>query len=383
MAPIRVLSSRPRTATAHSTPIGDLPAELLDRWRGLHDALGTGASPFLHPEYVRTVAEVRENVEVCVIVEDGEPAGFMPYQRGPLGVGYPVGGRLCDHSGAVVRQGLSWSPHELARASKLAALNLRNVHADDAHFGKTRQHPAEAPYLDLSHGFEAYRAANLRTGSSFIRQLERRRRKIESEVAPLRFCWHTHDDRVFEALMTWKSRQRNATRTPNVLDLPWARELVERLRRTRSDDLGGVLSALYSGDTLIAAHFGIRTRRVLHYWIPAYSDWHRHYSPGLLALLEMARAGAQRGISRIDLGVGDERYKGRAATGARPVVTATFSAGGAVGALVTAAVTARARSRASSADKLARAASRALLRASYALRAFLSAPRGLPGGWRS
>src|SRR5690606_28472796 len=103
---------------------------------------------------------------------------------------------------------------------------------------------------------------------------------------------------------------------PNILHLPWARQLVEHLRTIEGERFAGVLSALYVGDTLAAAHFGIRTRRVLHYWIPAYNHELSRYSPGLLALVELARAASERGIERIDLGTGEERYKLRAATGA-------------------------------------------------------------------
>lgn len=376
MAPLRVL-------TAVAVPFEALDGASVARWRELHEAREEGASPFLHPEYVGAVAAVRKDVEVCVLLRRGEPVGFVPMQRGPFGVGGPVGGRLCDHSGAIVEPGAPWSPRQVAEQVGLGALQLRHAEVSES----LRIEPAlgttcEAAHLDLSRGYGGYRASIRQSGSSFMSQLERRARKIEAEVGPLRMVWSSDDDHVLAALLEWKARQRVRTRTPNVLDLAWARGLIERLRRARGDGFGGVLSALYAGDTLVAAHFGIRTRRVLHYWIPAFNVEVSQYSPGLLALLALAREAVERGIVRIDLGVGDERYKARAASGARPVVSAVVSGGGTVGTLVGAVHGLRQWSRRTNLDVAVRASGRALLRASYTVRGALSPLRRITSGWR-
>jgi CelD/BcsL family acetyltransferase involved in cellulose biosynthesis len=77
----------------------------------------------------------------------------------------------------------------------------------------------------------------------------------------------------------------------------------------------GILSALYVEDTLLAAHMGMRSERVWHYWFPAFNKAYAKYSPGLLLLLEMARAAPAMGIATIDLGAGTESYKARMGSG--------------------------------------------------------------------
>ena len=119
------------------------------------------------------------------------------------------------------------------------------------------------------------------------------------------------------------------TRSPNVFDLPWARQLLARLRLPQPDGFDGVLSTLYAGETLCAAHFGIRTGRVLHYWLSAYDEEFARCSPGLLLLMHIANEATERGIVRLDLGPGDEEYKLTFASGHQDVAIATASSPGA------------------------------------------------------
>lgn len=356
----------------YAQPVEALSSEHLARWHDLHDAGGGSSSPFLHPTYARIAAEVRGDVEVGVVTSGDDVIGFVPFQRSILDVGGPVGSRLCDMAGAVAAPLAPWDPQALARAAGLKTLRLPNVPTSTNAFAPFQKERSEAPLLDLSNGFDAYRRASLDSGSSFMKQLERKARKLEREVGPWRFVWHTEDDEVFDKLLAWKDAQRRATRTPNVLRLPWAQALVRLLRRESGERFGGVLSALYVGDTLAAAHFGLRTKNVMHYWIPAYNADLGAYSPGLLALVELARASAQRGIERIDLGSGEERYKRRAATGALSMGVATINTSAAFQAFSDSMDQLRAWSRASRLGEVVRATGRSVMRGSYLLRSMLT-----------
>src|SRR5690606_11285430 len=160
------------------------------------------------PSYAQAVGAVRDGVEVGIITSGGEVVGFLPFQRSVMGIGGPIGSRLCDVAGALVKPGATWPPEAFARAARLRPLRLPNVPTSMPMF-ETFQRPAgTAPLLDLSDGFETYREASLESGSSFMRQLERKARKLEREVAPWRFEWHTDDDDVFDKLLAWKSSQR-------------------------------------------------------------------------------------------------------------------------------------------------------------------------------
>jgi CelD/BcsL family acetyltransferase involved in cellulose biosynthesis len=70
-----------------------------------------------------------------------------------------------------------------------------------------------------------------------------------------------------------------------------------------------VLSTLRIGDQLVAAHMGMRSHNVLHWWFPAYDKQFAKVSPGLILLLELTRTAAAMGIREIELGPGDEPYK--------------------------------------------------------------------------
>jgi CelD/BcsL family acetyltransferase involved in cellulose biosynthesis len=76
-----------------------------------------------------------------------------------------------------------------------------------------------------------------------------------------------------------------------------------------------MLSTLRMGDHLVAAHFGIRSQHVLHWWFPVYDPAFAAYVPGWIMLRELALAAPELGLERIDLGRGDDEYKRRARTG--------------------------------------------------------------------
>jgi CelD/BcsL family acetyltransferase involved in cellulose biosynthesis len=48
---------------------------------------------------------------------------------------------------------------------------------------------------------------------------------------------------------------------------------------------------------------------VLHHWFTAYDRRLYKYSPGLILFVELAKAAADRGIRRIDVGRGKEEWK--------------------------------------------------------------------------
>ena len=139
----------------------------------------------------------------------------------------------------------------------------------------------------------------------------------------MRFEFHADDDRVFQTLLDWKSRQYRRAKHTDILAFRWVVELLDRIRHHQDKAFAGVLSALYFGDRLAAVHLGMRSRNVLHYWLPAYDEELARHGPGLICLLEIIKAAASRGIGRIDLGKGLEPYKTQFMTGATGVAEGT------------------------------------------------------------
>lgn len=302
-------------------PFDELATDQIRLWSQFQGKHACTDSPFLSPGFTRAVAALRGDVEVAVMCEIGRTVGFLPFHRRPCGVGRPIGMRLSDLQGAIVEEGIDWDAEQLVRDAGLTAWHFDHLLASQGPLQRFHWGEAPSPYIDLSDGFEAYRAQRHRAGSEQLLQVMRKARKLEREVGPIRFEWHTTDRRVFEALVDWKSEQRRETRTFDVLELDWVVKLLDGLRTAESDDVRGVLSALFVGDHLAAVHLGLRNHHALHFWFPAFDRTMHKHSPGLVMILEMIKACQSQGITCIHLGKGLQRFKLGLMTGSLPLAT--------------------------------------------------------------
>ncbi len=308
-------------------PFSALDANEVHLWSRIQIADPIVDSPFLSAGFARAVAACRKDVEVAVLSDGGRTVGFLPFHRCDGDVGRPVGMRLSDLHGPVVEPGLDWDAGQLIRGASLTAWHFDHVPAAQLPLQRFHWGDASSPYIDLSRGFETYRAERRRAGSEQLHQVERKARKLEREVGPLRFEWHTTDPRVFKFLLEHKSEQRRRSRTFDVLELEWVVEVLDRLRTTASDDVSGVLSALYVGDRLVATHLGLRNRRVLHLWFPTFDRELHHHSPGLVLMVEMVKACHGQGIDCFHLGAGIQQFKLGLMTGSVPIATGSVATG--------------------------------------------------------
>lgn len=285
----------------------ELDPSLQARWRSLQEAQPLLASPYFTPDFTLAVGAVRNDVRVAVIEDAGHVAGFFPFQQ-QWGGGLPVAGRLSDHHGVIADPAFRWDWHELLRTCRLGYWQFDHLPAPQRP-GDVQVHLAMSPGLDLSRGFEAYRAARMAAGGRRMGELPRKGRKLEREVGPVRFEAHSRDSSALARVIQLKSEQCRRTGALDCFAPTWARELVERIAATDLPHFGGRLSTLHAGDTLVAAHFGMRSSRVWHWWFPVYSRDHGAYSPGAQLLMSLAEKAAAEGHALLDLGKGDEAYK--------------------------------------------------------------------------
>jgi CelD/BcsL family acetyltransferase involved in cellulose biosynthesis len=308
-------------------PGRELDDDVARRWSALQRADDTLASPFLGPQYTRAVAGVRGDVFVALLDGPGDArvAGVLAFQRSRrTRIGRPVGRHLSDYQAAIVARGLDWDPRTVVRASGLRAWDFDHLVATQEPLRPFHVRQAVSPYLDVTGGFAAYRARH--AGSRHIRDLERRGRRLSEDVGPLRFTAHDPDVALLHRVLAMKSAQYRRTGARDVFADRWAVEVVERIHATQDEDFAGMLSALWAGDRLVAAHAGLRSRTVWHWWFPVYNPGLGCYSPGLLLVLEMARAAEALGIRTIDLGKGSAPYKERLMTGAVPLAVGSVGA---------------------------------------------------------
>ena len=88
---------------------------------------------------------------------------------------------------------------------------------------------ADSPFADLSEGYEAFARDRSKSGSDLVKSVAQKARKMEREVAPMRFEAHVLDRQALALLYEWKAAQRARTNTVDVLSTPWMREIVGRL----------------------------------------------------------------------------------------------------------------------------------------------------------
>ena len=310
------------------------PAELtageLAAWSQLQEREPELSSPYFRPEFTLDVAAVRNDVLVAVFERQGEAVGFFPFQRGRWGIGRPVGWPLSDFQGVVVGQGVTWNAAALMRACRLSAWDFDHLITSQQPFAESHWVRHESPYLDLSGGFEAYFEERQRAGSDQLSQALRKKRKMEREVGRMRFDFRSTDDRIFETLIRWKTQQYLETEALNVFGFDWTMPLLRRFLDRRGREFSVAMSALYVGERLAAAHFGIRSGSTLHWWFPSYDRAFRPYSPGLILLLEIAREAPALGIERVDLGKGQAQYKTSFMSGSTCVAEGSVEYGPAV-----------------------------------------------------
>src|SRR5262249_3335745 len=187
-------------------PVG-LTLGQLARWTELQQTVDGFESPYFRPEFTLDVAAVRNDVEVVVFEQSGEPVGFLPFQRGRWNVGYPVGWPLSDFQGAIVSPQVDWDPLEVVRACGLSAWDFDHVLVGQRQFRPHHVSLADSPYMDLTDGFDTYAAGRRRAGSEQLTQALRKGRKARRELGAVRFEAHTEDPAALERLIEWKRDQ--------------------------------------------------------------------------------------------------------------------------------------------------------------------------------
>ncbi len=174
-----------------------------------------------------------------------------------------------------------------------------------------------SPYVDWKKhsSWDAFEAEWKTRAISKSNDSPRQRRRIEKDLGPLRFVLDDAAPQVFETCIAWKSGQYVATGLPDMFADPRNVALFRGLRER------GVLlvSSLYAGDTLLAAHLGSSHEGRVGWWVPAYDPNLSKFSPGRLLLEDMLKASHARGDVEFDFLIGDEAYKFQYATHNRVV----------------------------------------------------------------
>ena len=290
------------------------PAELgepeLTRWRDFQRAVPSLVHPFLSPEFAVVVGRHRPEARVAVLSDGPEIVGFFPFERRRFGYGVPIAAGLTSYQGLIHATDVEWDPRELLRACGLAVWEFDCLVDGQKPFEPYQAIRVPSPIMDLSGGYEAYKAQLRRNSASLLRDLSAKQRKLARNAGETRFVLDSRDHEALRTLMAWKSEQYLRTGRRDRFAEPWIVRLLEAMLDTRTDSFSSVLSMLYAGDESVAAHLFLRLDHVMVGWFPGFNTQFGKFSPGMLIRLQVAEAAPAAGIRHIHMARGTrDRYK--------------------------------------------------------------------------
>lgn len=295
-------------------PFDALSAYELDAWHSLRSANPLLDSPYFHPGFAAAVHGSGQHVQVAVSYDDsGGISALLPYHRHGSLI-RPAGWPAADFQGPVLAPGSTFDPLALLN-SGVRRFEFDHLVECCAEFEPWVDSRRSSPFLDTTGGLTGYLGRASRSGKTNMAQARRRTAKAEREYGAVRFEADTVDVALLHGVMELKRTQYASTGARDYFTEPAHRELLRRLLYMRDSSFGGVLSTVHAGPHLIAAHFGLRSENVLHWWFPVYDPAFAYLSPGWMLLRELVQAAPALGVTRIDLGRGDDEYKRRAKTG--------------------------------------------------------------------
>jgi CelD/BcsL family acetyltransferase involved in cellulose biosynthesis len=287
-------------------PAAELSPDLMEQWLvALHNnpLLQT---PLLRPELFQVIGRYSPRTFVAIIEEPGCSPVFLPFHRtlrrldsfaGPV--------PICDYQAFVTSGENQVSVRDVLRAVGLKTWIFDNLLAPDqvaSQINALVTHSARRTHL--WDGFARYSEELQRTHPS-VKKHVRSRRVLVRDYGDLRFVMRCHDAAVLKFIFAWKSQRYNGGQEVS----RWIVEAVEALRTIRAEHFSGELSAMYAGNRLVAAHFGIRSGRTLFSWFSGFDAEFARYSPGfhlhMLILQHMEKIGSDV----LDLGPGGEKWK--------------------------------------------------------------------------
>ncbi len=294
--------------TTELVPLAGLTTAQRSAWRGMRAENPALASPYFALEFADLIADRRHDAQALVLSRKGRTAAILPMQLSSWGVARPLGGPLGDHHGLITADD-SLDLGAALRGSPASVFCFHGAPASQAGFAAAASQIEPSWSVDLSQGCDAWLENRRCADAKAMRNIRARQRKLAESGLDITYRL---DDRRPEALAATFANKREQYRRTKAFDVfiaKWARDLINDLFEHQTPQFRGCLSTLEINGQLAAAHFGMRSQTVLHYWFPVFWPEHAKFGPGLLLFLEMAREMATSGIDTIHLGPGDMDFK--------------------------------------------------------------------------
>ena len=289
--------------------ISELSDAECEAWQAFQAADPAIHSPYFSLGFARACAAVRQNVRVAIVRNNQVIKAFLPFHRGPLGYSLPLGGPLGDFHGLIAEPGYAPDLRQIMRAARMSVYPFEFVPETQSSFTSVVREREDCHVADLSQGYDHWHEDRMVLHKKSLKKHEGKGRKLAREHGELQFTGDDRDPAAFAKLLEWKSAQYHATGFFDVFSVPWTKALLHAIHQEQGDSLRGQVSTLRAGDTLVAAHFGMKNTWAAHYWFPAYDPDFSLYSPGHTLMFKLMQYHAEAGVQQVHLGVGDFRYK--------------------------------------------------------------------------
>lgn len=314
-----------RFETIHPNDLG--PAAC-DRWRAHQRARPELASPYLTPEWAQIVGAVRQDARVCVI-NDGE--GFFAAQRMSLFAAMGLGAPLSDYQGIVGAADLDIDAGGLCRALRVGRIDLTHVPGGATPLTIAGE---EGSWIaETQGGRDLYEAALKSRRAEFVRQMDKKARKLSRDKGDVLFRADVRERAMFDTLLAWKNDQLARSGQPRIWATPWVSGVLDRCFEAHDSEFGGVLFTLSVDEHLVAAAFCLRSARALHLWLIAHNAGFDAYSPGVQLARRIVGWAGENAIAEVDFGPGGYQYKRQLSTSQRMLAFGVISGASVSGAL--------------------------------------------------
>jgi CelD/BcsL family acetyltransferase involved in cellulose biosynthesis len=308
--------SMPSARDAYIKDASKLTPDEIAAWEAFSRADAHHASPFLSPHFARAIGEAGADARVCVVRDDGRIAAFFPYLYAGAwsrrcGLAERIGGEMGDSFGLIAAPGFRTTPRELLKLAKINYLNFSHLEEAQLRYGLTAEKPRIGLRTRLDSSAMPALASVATVTKKYLKDSERRQRKLAEEVGPITFQFDVEHDRkgALERLIEKKRAQYQSGGVPDALKEAWKRNALLRLADYRFDTCRGVLSTMFAGDQWLASHFGIMGNGRLNFWFPVYNAAFAQYAPGRLLVHHIIESCREQNFDTIDRGEGDTPIK--------------------------------------------------------------------------
>ncbi len=265
-------------------------------------------SPYFDFRMFELLCELAPRPHLVIVRREGKIVALLPFQGKASGLARPLGAPLSDQHNLIQAGDTNFDLGHVIKASGVAGFVYSGVHQSVD--GTVNAEQAVCHVADLSRGVEDYKAWRLSNWKEQVKKNERRKRQGERQWGPMRIetaC--PKSSRHFETLMKMKQAKYIETKRHNVLAVPWINTYLRRLYTSSDPNFVGEITLLYFGEHLAAMEFGLRADNVMHSWFPTFDRAYSQVSPGILLMDAMIESCGERGITKIDLGIGHDQYK--------------------------------------------------------------------------